>query len=186
MVVLVGRDYQWFYKRTTIPGTKELPKLFFYKHRENLPSSKWRDILVRVLGKYLCDWGSLKERCCWGWDWKSRLILKCWWPPVRGAWLSPAVVGRRGWFWSRAVLHFSRMTCFSCSSDVRAVTSPNDGLPHHVCTCTRPGTHLPLWGIRYFNQLEVVAKEAGVSGSHVRMKNEPGCHGRPVAGACQF
>lgn len=137
MVVLVGRDYQWFYKRTTISGTKELPNLFFYKHHENLPSSKWRDILGRVLGKYLCDWGSLKERCCWGWDWKSRLILKCRWPPVPGALLSPAVVGRRGWFWSRAVFHFSWITCFSCSSDLRAVTSPNDGCPHHLCTSTR-------------------------------------------------
>ena len=34
------------------------------------------------------------------------------------------LVGRCGWFWSRAVVPVSWMTSFSCSSDVKAVRSP--------------------------------------------------------------
>lgn len=54
----------------------------------------------------------------------------------------------------------------------------------HVVTCT--GTHPLPGGIQYSNNLEVVAKEAGVTCSHVRMRNELGRHGWLLAGTCHF
>lgn len=45
LVVLVARNYQCLYNRTTISVTKDLPNFFFFnENHENLSSSKWRDI----------------------------------------------------------------------------------------------------------------------------------------------
>ena len=56
------------------------------------------------------------------------------------------LVGRYGWFRSRAVFHVSWMTSFSCSSDVKAIRSPNDGCPHHVCMWSHAQEHTRYQG----------------------------------------
>lgn len=55
-----------------------------------------------------------------------------------------------------------------------------------MCAFTCTGTHPLPGGIQYSNNLEVVAKEAGVTCSHVRMRNELGHHGWLLAGTCHF
>lgn len=56
------------------------------------------------------------------------------------------LVGRCGWFRSRAVFHVSWKTSFSCSSDVKAIRSPNDGCPRHVCMWSHVQEHTRYQG----------------------------------------
>ena len=56
------------------------------------------------------------------------------------------LVGRCGWLQSRAIFHVSWKTSFSCSSDVKAIRSPNDGCPRHVCMWSHVQEHTRYQG----------------------------------------
>ena len=132
----------------------------------------------------MCDWGSLREQWGWGWDWKGRLIL---WLPMVGAWLFPAAGGEMWLIPEQGNFPCLLKDFFLVLLWCEGYQEPEWRLPPscvHVVTCT--GTHPLPGGIQYSNNLEVVAKEAGVTCSHVRMRNELGRHGWLLAGTCHF